>query len=101
MGIGVQGPAGRQGVPGVSGLVVASASLTVNVNGLQTVSPVAVCPAGKIVVSGGFDASGTALPLQSLASFPSAPDTWQVKIRLNQATPAVVNVRVYAMCADN
>ena len=49
----------------------------------------------------GFDAGGTALPLQLLGSLPLQPDTWQVKVRLNQTTAAQYTLRAYAVCAGN
>jgi hypothetical protein len=97
--MGFLGPAGPRGVPGVSGYEVVSTLVTVTINGLQTTTGDATCPAGKQVIGGGFDDSGTALPLQLLGSFPAAADTWRVLVRLNQVTFATFSVRTYAICA--
>jgi sugar (pentulose or hexulose) kinase len=83
----------------MSGYQVVSTLVTVEINGNQTVTASASCPAGTQVIGGGFDASGTALPLQLLGSFPAGPGTWQVLVRLNQVPPATFSVRSYAICA--
>jgi hypothetical protein len=99
--MGLQGPAGPQSAAGTTGYLVVNASASVYINGLQTTTQEAVCPAGKVAVGGGFDVSGTGLPLQALASFPVASDTWQVKIRLGQTPAASFDVHTYVICAGN
>ena len=97
---GPMGPAGPQGDPGVSGYeIVVSPLTTVSINGNQTTALTASCPAGKIAIGGGFDYSGNVAPVTPVASFPSAPDTWRVHIRLSQVTAATVQGRVFAVCA--
>jgi hypothetical protein len=97
--MGFIGPTGPQGAPGVSGYQVVSAFVTVSINGNQTTTGNATCPAGKQVIGGGLDISGTALPLQLLGSFPVGVDTWRVLVRLNQVSAATFTVRTYAICA--
>jgi hypothetical protein len=97
--MGFIGPTGPQGPSGVSGYQVTSTFVTVTINGNQTTTVNASCPSGKQAIGGGFDASGTALPLQLLGSFPAAADTWRVLVRLNQITAATFSVRAYAICA--
>ena len=83
----------------MSGYQVVSTLVSFNINGNATATANASCPAGKQVIGGGFDASGTALQLQLLASFPAAADTWRVMVRLNQVTAVPFSVRTYAICA--
>lgn len=90
---------GPRGATGVSGYQVVTTLVTVSINGNATATGNAVCPAGKQVIGGGLDISGTALPLQLLGSFPAAGDTWRVLVRLNQVTAASFSVRTYAICA--
>lgn len=98
--IGPMGPAGPQGVPGVSGYeVVATPVVSVTVNGNQTTTLSAACPAGKIAVGGGFDYSGNVAPITPVASFPAAADTWRVMVRLSQVSAASFQGRVFAICA--
>jgi hypothetical protein len=100
---GAQGPAGPQGAPGVSGYqVVPTALMTVSINGNQTTSAVSVCPAGKVVIAGGYESSTGAFVLHPVASFPSAIENgWRVTLRLSQVAAATFQFRVYAICAAN
>jgi hypothetical protein len=98
--MGFIGPAGPQGVAGVSGFeVVTSPLTTVSINGNQTTTLNVVCPSGKVAISGGFDYSGNVAVTMPVASFPAAPDTWRVMVRLNQVGAATFQGRVFAMCA--
>jgi hypothetical protein len=98
--LGPIGPAGPQGAAGVSGLeVIVSALTTVSINGNQTTTLMAACPAGKVAIGGGFDYSGNVAPVTPVASFPAAADTWRVMIRLSQIGAATFQGRAYAICA--
>jgi hypothetical protein len=80
---------------------VVATSQVVNLNGMATATLSLACPAGHRAIGGGFDASGTSLPLQFLGSVPFSADTWQIKIRLNQVAAVQYTVRLYAVCVAN
>jgi hypothetical protein len=101
---GFMGPMGPQGLPGISGFQIAGNSTTVSVPGNSTTTLAATCPAGKIAIAGGYDSStgGGTFALAPVASYPSAPDTWRVTLRVSGISSAVVvTFRVYAICAAN
>jgi hypothetical protein len=99
--MGLTGPQGPQGVPGVSGYqVVVTPLTTVSINGNQTTTLSAVCPAGKVAIGGGFDYSGNIAVAMPVASFPAAADTWRVMVRLNQVSGATFQGRAFALCAS-
>lgn len=102
---GPQGPAGPEGPGGVSGIervvgTIPAPSLGINGNGSLTGA--VACPAGKRVLSGGFEAthfgSGN---LVSSSSYPDTDASWRVTVR-NTSVSAVTNVqfRVWAICAN-
>ncbi len=97
---GATGPKGDKGDPGVSGYqIVSTALFTQNVaaNGTTTLS--VVCPTGKRVFGGGFEAS-TGVALHPVSSYPPTTDTWRVTLRLSQDAPATIVFRVYAVCGS-
>jgi hypothetical protein len=97
--MGPAGQAGAEGAAGVSGYEVVSSPLTsVTINGNQTTTLTAVCPAGKTAIGGGFDYSGNIAPLTPVASFPAAVDTWRVMIRLSQVTATTFQGRAFVVC---
>ena len=101
---GLMGPLGPQGLPGISGFQIAGNSATVSVPGNSTTTLAATCPAGKIAITGGYDSStgGGTFAVSPVASYPSAPDTWRVTLRVSGISSAVVvTLRVYAICAAN
>ena len=97
---GAAGPQGPQGIPGVSGYeVLATALTTVSLNGNQTTTLNAACPAGKIAITGGFDFSGNVASVTQVASFPPAADSWRVMVKLSQVGAATFQGRAYVVCA--
>jgi hypothetical protein len=97
--MGPAGPAGADGAAGVSGYeIVASPLTSVTINGNQTTTLTAVCPAGKTAIGGGFDYSGNIAPVTPVASFPAAVDTWRVMIRLSQVSAATFQGRAFVVC---
>ena len=108
--MGPQGPQGSQGPQGapapIAGLETVSAlafpSGPANVAGLAILTTDATCPTGKVVVGGGFEGlTDSALQMHHVASYPSSPNTWTVKLK-NRETLAksAVQVRAYALCAQ-
>lgn len=104
--VGPAGPAGPQGPAGVTGFEIVSIYAPVSPAGVNSggqVTGVAVCPVGKRVISGGFEAlytqSMAASGLVSSASFPLSESSWSVTMR-NPSGFAVskVTVRVFAVC---
>ena len=79
--------------------MLATPLTTVTINGNQTTTVNAVCPAGKIALAGGFDFSGNVAPVTQVASFPAAPDTWRVLVKLSQVAAATFQGRAYVVCA--
>ena len=101
--MGLQGPEGPQGPPGVNGYQVIfspTVPVPVIVNGGQTLTVLAVCPAGKIVIGGGHEFSTVANGQIMVSSFPSAIDTWKVAFRVAQIPPASITARAYAICVN-
>jgi hypothetical protein len=97
--MGLTGAAGASGESGVSGYEVVVSPLTsVTINGNQTTSLTAVCPAGKTAIGGGFDYSGNVAPLTPVASFPAAADTWRVMVRLSQVAATTFQGRAFVVC---
>jgi hypothetical protein len=103
---GLPGAAGPKGDPGgLNGLEIVKAPVAVpvaGVNGQGIVTGWAFCPAGKVVISGGFEAiyGGTG-QLVASNSFPETASSWKVVLR-NASVSAVsgVTVRVYAVCVS-
>jgi hypothetical protein len=92
----------------VSGYEIVRAPASVSPAGVNTggrVTGIAICPAGKRVISGGFDANYTQTQsssgLVSSSSFPLTDASWQVTMR-NPGGFAVtgVTVFVYAICVS-
>lgn len=103
---GATGPAGPQGPAGVSGYEIVRVSAPVSPAGVNAggqVSGIALCPTGKRVISGGFEALYTqfmaASGLVASASFPYTENSWKVTMR-NPSGYAVSNVTVavFAVC---
>jgi hypothetical protein len=70
-----------------------------NVAAGAVLTQTALCPTGKRVLGGGYDAT-TGLVLHPVSSFPPTVDSWRVSLRLSQDLPAAtVTFRVYAVCA--
>lgn len=98
---GVPGPQGEQGIQGVPG--PAGVSGYVRVQQAATVAPQQVaildvpCPAGKMVVGGGFYSITSSLPVQ--ASFPVDDQTWRV-VADNGGSSSAHSLFVFALCAN-
>jgi hypothetical protein len=78
-----------------------------SVAGFGTFTGSASCPAGKVAVAGGYDGLGSSSPVNDswfmfhYASYPSAPDTWTVKLKNRDAGgKSGVQIRVYVVCAN-
>jgi hypothetical protein len=73
-----------------------------SVAGFGTFTGSASCPAGKVAVAGGYDGLNTeAWFMYHYASYPSAPDTWTVKLKNRDAGgKSNVQIRVYVVCAN-
>lgn len=101
--MGFQGPAGPQGLPGVRGYEVVfspTVPVPITVGGGATLTVLAVCPAGKIVIGGGHEFSTVANGQIMVSSFPSAIDTWKAAFRVAQITPASITAKAYAICVN-
>jgi hypothetical protein len=95
--------AGPQGTPGFSGHQPVTGD-----NVAQTVNPgtsawyVAVCPAGKRALGGGYEfLGGSGAQLTAIASHPSDASAtgWRVQVRNNTGAPVTTTIRVHAVCA--
>lgn len=102
--VGLQGPQGEpgpQGAPGVSGLVMVNSARS-TLGALAKVSAVAICPAGKKVLGGGYSITGNntdkVIPITA-AVF--APDRYSVVIRRIAGATATLDagVTAQAFCA--
>lgn len=105
---GIPGAPGPKGDAGVSGYEIVSVAAPVSPAGVNSggqVSGVAVCPAGKRAIAGGFEAlysqMSAASGLVASASFPLSEASWKVTMR-NASGFAVsaVTVRVFAACVS-
>jgi hypothetical protein len=84
----------------VSGYEVVSVLHTANVNGNNTTTGVAACPAGKRIIGGGFEGVNVNLPVYPVSSFPSAVDnTWRATVR-NASVTGIMNlqIRIHVVC---
>ena len=101
---GPQGPPGPQGDPGVSGFtqtqLVLSSSVSAPVGGSAVA--LATCPAGWLVVGGGYNVGSYTAPVPPFisGSRPEGPDAWLVGM-WNTLPGAVgpANMCAYAICA--
>jgi hypothetical protein len=100
---GPAGPAGPEGPRGPVGPTGSDASPTViRATGVPArfrsgkASATAACPAGRSVVSGGYDVAG-ARGLSVVSNRPPDASSWQVIVRAGLAT-ANARLRVYATC---
>jgi hypothetical protein len=92
---GPAGPAGPAGSAGASPAVVRVTSALVTFRSRKA-SAMAVCPAGRSVVSGGHSVTG-ATGISVLTNRPPDAGRWQVTVRAVNA-PATARLRVYATC---
>jgi hypothetical protein len=83
----------------VSGYEVVSVLYTANVNGSNTMTGAAVCPADKRIIGGGFEGVNVNLPMYPVSSFPLGDNTWRVTMR-NASITGIMNVqvRIHAVC---
>ena len=70
----------------------------VTVNGAGTYTVLAVCPAGKIVIGGGYEYTTTPNGQVLPSSFPLSADTWRASFRVAQISPVSITARAYAVC---
>lgn len=99
---GPQGMPGEKGDPGVAGasgvsgweMVSAISSNTAGADKTQSV----MCPTGKRVVGGGYVVNTTSSSYHVPANYPSASDTWSVKIHRTDGSGAWT-FTVTALCA--
>lgn len=100
---GPAGPMGPAGPAGVSGHEIVSATAfpaPTNVASFASVTASATCPAGKVVVGGGYEGSGDAWFMYNYASYPSSLSTWTVSLKnRDSGTKFQVQLRVFAVCA--
>jgi len=102
---GLQGPLGPQGPAGAPGASlyekVMSSTTIAAMNGTNTRTVTAACPAGKKVMGGGYESSNINIALHPVASFPSSDTVWTVTMRLSTVTAVIVpfELRAYALCA--
>jgi Collagen triple helix repeat (20 copies) len=96
---GPAGPAGPQGPQGPAGTVSGSqiVSNAASVAAVTTITVSVSCPAGTILLGGGYQVSNTAADQRIPASYPSASGTWTATIQ-NKLTP--VTFTVYAVCTS-
>lgn len=102
---GLPGPAGPQGPAGLSGIERVVANIPTHpagINGMGSITGAIACPAGKRVLSGGFEAthlgSGN---LVASRSYPDSDTTWRVTVRNTSVSPVSnVQFRVWAICAN-
>jgi len=94
---------GPQGPAGLSGQQVVSTGLvTVTLQADKTTMMEVTCLTNQRVFGGGFEmtaASNAVVSVYPIASFPPTQTKWRVVLKSNQATDAVFNFRVYAVCA--
>ena len=100
---GATGLTGPQGPPGLSGQQVVSTGLvTITLQADKTTMLEATCLTNQRVFGGGFEmtaAPNTVVSVYPIASFPPTQTKWRVVLKSNQATDAIFNFRVYAVCA--
>jgi len=100
---GAAGPTGAQGASGVSGYEVVRTTFPVVAN--QDFTKIIDCPAGKVVLNGGWrlnhwqsDYDNQYYP-QALNTFPVDSDTWQFDFSPNQ-TGQLTEMTIYAICVN-
>lgn len=101
------GQKGEPGSPGADGGVSGLQRVVgpeVGIGGGAEDQSLAVCPAGKAVLGGGFSASDglevlDSLPIQSDPSL-THPDTWEVIALNTNSTTTPTFVAAFAICAD-
>lgn len=93
---GLPGPQGEQGPPGVSGYEIVTTSTT-TAGGFVT--QIAICPAGKRVLSGGYRGT-TTRPLLVHRDVPVDGMAWRVTVRTDNPPPTPWTLYVYAICAN-
>lgn len=99
---GPQGIPGEKGEPGVSGVSGVSgwemvSTISSNAAGADKTQS-AMCPTGKKVMGGGYVVNTTSSSYHVPASYPSASDTWSVKIHRTDGSGAWT-FTVTALCA--
>jgi hypothetical protein len=103
---GLQGPQGQQGQQGPQGpkgsfdpaKVQAFNSATLSVPGFTTVEFIASCPAGSVIISGGYRVNSGALrPVQEQPLLASSPNAYSVKL-YNEAASTGTALS-FAVCA--
>jgi len=90
--VGAQGP---QGIAGVSGYEQVVAASPANTTSTKTIT--ASCPVGKVVLGGGFVASGVTTTAV-LGNGPGSPSDWTVTVRENQTGTPTWTLTVTAVC---
>jgi len=93
--MGLQGPQGQQGAPGVSGYQIVTALVSLSPGQEATLG--VVCPAGKSVLGGGGNTLLTAFVLAR--SFPSSADAWEIRFRNVGPGAQLGNIEAHAICA--
>jgi len=64
----------------------------------------ALCPSGKVVIAGGYKIEGDKNAVKVLivrANYPSATDTWTVRVLEGVETSGTWSVTVHAVCATS
>jgi hypothetical protein len=95
------GPQGIQGVPGIPGGVSGREVIIANV--VQTLGKGAfggaraVCPAGKVVVGGGYQTNNSNFVMTAM--LPTGSDTWEVVAR-NTGNNQSGTIGALAICAN-
>jgi hypothetical protein len=99
--MGVQGPAGQNGVSGYQKVLMEMQNTALN-SGTSSFF-VVLCPAGKQPLGGGFETmGGSGAQLTLIASHPydNSPTVgWRVQLRNNTANVVTTTVRVHGVCA--
>jgi len=101
---GTTGPAGATGPTGAAGVVGLDVVTFTSPSNSSNKSTSATCPSGKKVTGGGYRIEGDKDAVKVLvvrASFPSAADTWTVRVLEGMNTPGAWSVTVSAVCATD
>jgi hypothetical protein len=95
------GPQGPAGVSGVTGIVTVTSMITLPPAAGSKVLAGINCPAGKILLSGGYRLWSAAEGVQVLESHPSpgASEQWDVTV-VNLGYPNEMPIELYARCAN-